>query len=109
MDWYYGNGINDYLVPRDQDLLDRHPSPDYWSNWGIGATEGFNSPKNLFIMDFFEERFNNQIELEPSLHDKDHSSSSSVGGDCLSNLFNRQHFHAISLITSFKIYRDSNR
>ncbi|KAL2945828.1 hypothetical protein AAZX31_U026200 [Glycine max] len=80
MDWYYGNGVNDYLVPRDQDLLDRHPSPDYWSNWGISATEGFNSPKNLFIMDFFEERFNNQIELEPSLHDKDQSSSSSVCG-----------------------------
>ncbi|MED6169329.1 hypothetical protein PIB30_020463 [Stylosanthes scabra] len=30
-------------------------------------------------------------------------------GDCLSNLFNRLHFHAINLVTSFKIYRDSNR
>ncbi|RDY03741.1 Protein LNK3, partial [Mucuna pruriens] len=80
MDWYYGSGVNDYLVPKDQDLLDRHPSPDYWSNWEISATEGFNSPKNFFIMDFFEERFNNQIELEPSLHDKDQSSSSSVCG-----------------------------
>ncbi|TKY49739.1 hypothetical protein E2542_SST27182 [Spatholobus suberectus] len=80
MDWYYGSGINDYLVPKDQDLLDRHHSPDYWSNWGISATEGFNSPKNFFIMDFFEERFNSQIELESSLHDKDQSTSSSVCG-----------------------------
>lgn len=80
MDWYYGNGVNDYLVPNDQDLLDRHPSPDYWSNWGISSTEGFNSPKKNFIMDFFEERFNNITELEPSLHDKDQSTSSSVCG-----------------------------
>nr|KYP40145.1 hypothetical protein KK1_038514 [Cajanus cajan] len=92
MDWYYGSGVNDYLVPRDQDLLDRHPSPDYWSNWGISATEGFNSPKNFFIMDFFEERFNNQIELEPSLHDKDQSSSSSVCGG-----LPEQSFHQTSL------------
>jgi len=80
MDWYYGSGVgvNDYHIPRDQDLLDRHPSPDYWSNWEISANEGCNSPKQFFIMDFFEERFNNQIELEPSLHDKDQSSSSNV-------------------------------
>ncbi|KAK7322607.1 hypothetical protein VNO77_25995 [Canavalia gladiata] len=81
MDWYYGSGdVNDYIVPKDQDLLDRHPSPNCWSNWGISATEGFNSPKNFFIMDFIEESFNNQIELESCLHDKDQSSSSSVCG-----------------------------
>ncbi|XP_061343237.1 protein LNK3-like [Gastrolobium bilobum] len=80
MDWYYGNGINDFLVPKDQDLLDRHPSPDCWSNWGISVTEGFSSPKKFFIMDFIDESFNNQIELETSLHDKDQSSSSSVCG-----------------------------
>ncbi|BAT92738.1 hypothetical protein LR48_Vigan05g088600 [Vigna angularis] len=80
MDWYYGSGVgvNDYLIPRDQDLLDRHPSPEYWSNWEISANEGCNSAKQFFIMDFFEERFNNQIELEPSLHDKDQSRSSNV-------------------------------
>uniref|UniRef100_A0A0R0KCM3 Protein LNK3 n=1 Tax=Glycine max TaxID=3847 RepID=A0A0R0KCM3_SOYBN len=47
MDWYYGNGVNDYLVPRDQDLLDRHPSPDYWSNWGISATEDQSSSSSV--------------------------------------------------------------
>ena len=71
MDWYYGSEVNDFLVPKDQDLLDRHPSPDCWSNWGISAIEGFNSPKKFVIMDFIDETFNNQIELESSLHDKD--------------------------------------
>ncbi|CAJ1958805.1 unnamed protein product [Sphenostylis stenocarpa] len=80
MDWYFGSDVNDYLIPRDQDLLDIHPSPDYWSNWEISAAEGSTSPKQFFIMDFFEEKFNNQIELEPSLHDKDQFSRSSVCG-----------------------------
>ncbi|KAL9321709.1 hypothetical protein ACSQ67_009762 [Phaseolus vulgaris] len=80
MDWYYEKGVNGYVIPRDQDLLDRHPSPDYWSNWEISTNEGCNTPKQFFIMDFFEERFNNQIELEPSLHDKDQFSSSSLCG-----------------------------
>ncbi|KAJ1399758.1 hypothetical protein SESBI_30061 [Sesbania bispinosa] len=80
MDWYYRSGDNDFQVPKDQELLDRNPSSDCWSNWGISATEGFKSPKKFFIMDFIDESFNNQIELESSLHDKDQSSSSSVCG-----------------------------
>ncbi|XP_027341963.1 protein LNK3-like isoform X2 [Abrus precatorius] len=47
MDWYYGSGVNDYLVPKDQDLLDRHPSPDCWSNWGISATEDQSSSSSV--------------------------------------------------------------
>ncbi|MED6169330.1 hypothetical protein PIB30_020463 [Stylosanthes scabra] len=100
MDWYYGSDVNDFLVPKDQDLLDRHPSPGCWSNWGVNANEGFNSLKKFVVMDFmdesfdnqfglessmhdkyrFDESFNNQIELESSLQDKDRSSSSSVCG-----------------------------
>ncbi|RYR32463.1 hypothetical protein Ahy_A10g047028 isoform F [Arachis hypogaea] len=98
MDWYYGSDVNDFLVPKDQDLLDRHPSPGCWSNWGVNANEGFNLPKKFVVMDFMDESFdnqfrlessihnrfneslNNQIELESSLQDKDGSSSSSVCG-----------------------------
>ncbi|XP_057455695.1 protein LNK3 isoform X2 [Lotus japonicus] len=39
MDCYYGSSVNDFLVLKDEVLLDRYPSPDYWSNWGISATE----------------------------------------------------------------------
>ncbi|KAI4323579.1 hypothetical protein L6164_023175 [Bauhinia variegata] len=89
MDWYYGNVMNDLLVPKDQDLLDRLPSPDSWSNWGVSASEGFDSPKKFCMMDtsprevdfnFNDESFNSEIEIESSLHDKNQSSSSSVCG-----------------------------
>ncbi|KAJ1413472.1 hypothetical protein SESBI_19547 [Sesbania bispinosa] len=89
MDWYYGCGSSDFLVPKDQDLLDRHPSPDSWSKWGICAPEGFNSPKKFLIKDtnseevefnFIDESFNNEVEFEPSPYYKDQSSSSSACG-----------------------------
>ncbi|KAF7836222.1 protein LNK3-like isoform X1 [Senna tora] len=96
MDWYYGSGISDHLVPRDEDVWDRLPSPDSWSKWGISAPEGFNLPKRFSIMDtnprevefnFDDESFNNEIELESSLHEKDQSSSSSVCGGLLEQSF----------------------
>ncbi|KAE9592788.1 hypothetical protein Lalb_Chr19g0132921 [Lupinus albus] len=86
MDCYYGCDINDFHVPKDQDLLDWHPLPESWSNWGINAPEGFDSPKQYFTMDtnasdlefdFMEESFGNEVELEHSLNDKDQSTSSS--------------------------------
>ncbi|KAK4253175.1 hypothetical protein QN277_010774 [Acacia crassicarpa] len=89
MDWYCGSGINDVLVPTHEDVWDRLPSPDTWSNWGMNASEGFNSPKKFSTMDtssrevefnFNDESFNNEIELESSLLEKAQSSSSSVCG-----------------------------
>ncbi|CAL0333638.1 unnamed protein product [Lupinus luteus] len=86
MDCYYGCDVNDFRVPKDQDLLDWHPLPESWSNWGISAPEGFDSPKQYFTsdrnasdleFDFMEESFGNEVELEHSLNDKDQSTSSS--------------------------------
>ncbi|XP_027354266.1 protein LNK3-like isoform X2 [Abrus precatorius] len=91
MDWYYGRGHNDFLVPKDQEeLFERYPSPDNWSKWGISEPEGFNSPQKCLIMNtkatevefnFIDESFNNEIEFDPSPYDKDQSSSSSVCGE----------------------------
>ncbi|KAK7405551.1 hypothetical protein VNO78_06966 [Psophocarpus tetragonolobus] len=87
MDWYYGCKNNDFLVPKDQeDLLERHHSPDSWSEWGINAPETFNSPQECLFMNtnevvefnFIDESFNNEIEFDPCLYNKDQSSSSSV-------------------------------
>ncbi|XP_061366747.1 protein LNK4-like [Gastrolobium bilobum] len=89
MDLYYGCGANDFLIPKDQDLLDRDPSPDSWSKWEMSASEAYNSPTKFLIMDtnateegfnFIDESFNNEIEFKPSVYDKDQSSSSSVSG-----------------------------
>lgn len=87
MDWYYGCGTNDFVVPGDQDLLSSHPSPENWSKWGISAPEGYNSPKNFMTMldsnstpvefNFNGRSFGNGVKLESS-YDKDQSSSSSV-------------------------------
>ncbi|CAL0328803.1 unnamed protein product [Lupinus luteus] len=92
MDCYYGCDINDFRVPEDRDLLDRHPSPQNWSGWGINAPEGFESPKKYFTadtnsteleFDFMDEGFSHEIELGVSLHDKDQSTSSSAHGGLL--------------------------
>ncbi|KAK7314124.1 hypothetical protein VNO77_39335 [Canavalia gladiata] len=90
MDWYYGCGTNDFVVPKDQDFLDTYPSPDSWSRWGIiSESESFNSPQKCLIMDteepevefnFIDESFNNEIEFDPSPYDKDQCSYSSVCG-----------------------------
>ncbi|RDX75100.1 Protein LNK3, partial [Mucuna pruriens] len=87
MDWYYGCGNSDFLVPKyEEDLLERQPSPDSWSEWGISKPEGFDSPRECLIMDtdeaevefnFIHESFSNEIEFDPSLYDKDQSSSTS--------------------------------
>lgn len=96
MDWYYGSGINDILVPKDEDVWDRLPSPDSWSKWGISAPGCVNSPERFSVMgtnprevefNFNDESFNNEIELESSLHEKDQSSSSSVCGGLLEQSF----------------------
>lgn len=89
MDWYYGRGAYNCLVPKDEDILDRNPSQDSWSKWERSAPEGFNSPKSFLTMDsnateaefnFIDESFNNEVGFEPSPYDKDQSSSSSACG-----------------------------
>lgn len=88
MEGYDGCGDSGFVVPKShEDSLERYPSPDSWSNWGISAPEGFDSKEECLIMDtdetevefnFIDESFNDEIEFDPCLYD--HSSSSSVSG-----------------------------
>lgn len=91
MDWYYGRGINDFLLPEDEDLLDGAPSAYGWSKWEISQPDDLNSTETFFMVDtdatdvdfnFIDdyESFSEKIEIESSLRDKDQSSSSSVCG-----------------------------
>lgn len=103
MDWYYGCGTNDFVVPGDQDLIARHPSPENWSKWAINAPEGYNSPKNFMTMDsnttelefnFNGESFRDGVKFESSSYDKDQSSSSSVCGGLTEQSFQQsRHQH----------------
>ncbi|XP_062174279.1 protein LNK3 isoform X1 [Alnus glutinosa] len=86
MDWYFGSGIDDLVVPKYQELSDRLPSPDSWSKWGIREPESFRSPNKCFIMDanlaqqqlnHYGKSMRNEVELD-AFHDKDHSCSSSI-------------------------------
>lgn len=86
MDWYFGNGIDDLVVPNDGGS-DRLPSPDSWSKWGISASECFQSPNNKCYSMYpqFSKEVNfsgkgllDEGEMGTSANDRDLSSSSSV-------------------------------
>ncbi|KAF7824763.1 protein LNK3 [Senna tora] len=85
MDLYYGSDIELSFVPKDQDLLDRLPSPESWSNWGISAPEALNPPEMFLIMNTnpkeIEESCCNKNEVGigySSLHDDKDQSTSSI-------------------------------
>ncbi|GKU91394.1 hypothetical protein SLEP1_g5276 [Rubroshorea leprosula] len=78
MDWYFGNGIDDLVVPKDHELSDRFPSPESWSNWGISAPGNIESPNKCFIMDSNLNQDFNEVEMESHLNAKDQSCCSSV-------------------------------
>ncbi|OIV99069.1 hypothetical protein TanjilG_32328 [Lupinus angustifolius] len=112
MDCYYGCDINDFRVPEDQDLLDRHPSPENWSEWGINAPEGYESPKKYFTadtnsteleFDFMDEAFSHEIELKASVHDKDQSTSSSARGGLLEQSFQQTEISSESDQPNYKL------
>ena len=73
MEWYLGSGFDDLVVPKDQELPDRLPSPDSWSKWGISASESFRSPYKCFDMD------ENSTQQEVNFNgEKDQSCGSSM-------------------------------
>ncbi|KAM7472644.1 hypothetical protein LguiA_010827 [Lonicera macranthoides] len=47
MEWYFAND-DDLVVPKDQEQLDRLPSPDSWSQWGVAKFERPDSPRKPF-------------------------------------------------------------
>ncbi|GLT60143.1 hypothetical protein SLA2020_374320 [Shorea laevis] len=80
MDWYFGNGIDDLVVPKDHELSDRFPSPESWPNWGISAPGNIESPNKCFTMDTNLSQDFNEVEMESPLNAKDQSCCSSVCG-----------------------------
>jgi hypothetical protein len=86
MDWYFGSGIDELVVPKYQELSDRLPSPDSWSKWGISESESFRSSNKRFFMDanlaqqqlnHNGKRTHNEVEYD-AFHDKEHSCGSSI-------------------------------
>ncbi|KAG2701649.1 hypothetical protein I3843_06G051000 [Carya illinoinensis] len=96
MDWYYGNGIDELVVPQYQDISDRLPSPDSWSKWGTTTSERIGSPNKCFLKDsnlkeqelsFDGNSLCNEVELD-TFYDKDDSHGSSICEGLLEGSFN---------------------
>uniref|UniRef100_A0A6N2MI46 Protein LNK3 n=1 Tax=Salix viminalis TaxID=40686 RepID=A0A6N2MI46_SALVM len=87
MEWYSGSGIDDFVVPEDQEVYDRLPSPKSWSKWCRDASESHEFSNNRFLMDSKsteeEVKFNGEImsnEVGSLYNGKDQSSGSSISG-----------------------------
>lgn len=89
MDWYYGSDVDDFIVPKDQGVSDRIPSPDSWSKWGIRDPESYQELDKCFVFDpkFTKEEssyngrsISDEIEMEETIHGKYQSSGSSICG-----------------------------
>ena len=98
MEWCFGNGVDDLIVPKDGELSDRLPSPDSWSKWGVCAFESFPShyKDGAFGQKFTtdEPSFNgtslcDEVEMEDSVYDKYQSSTSSACGELSDDTFQR--------------------
>ncbi|GFS29671.1 hypothetical protein Acr_00g0007750 [Actinidia rufa] len=85
MECYFGSGVDDLVVPRDQEPLDRLPSPNSWSLWGVSATECFKSTNKYSIAkkssmaeeaNYNEEGLYEELDMDLSAHEAEHSSNS---------------------------------
>ncbi|KAI3415031.1 uncharacterized protein J3R85_015614 [Psidium guajava] len=100
MDWNYGNGTNVLVVPKDQELSDRLPSPNSWHHWGIYSRPAFGSP-NKFLGTNEEEIQANMMscsepEMQLSPRNRHHSSASSTCEGLSSGDFLR-HFLSVDM------------
>ncbi|XVF24511.1 hypothetical protein REPUB_Repub13aG0134300 [Reevesia pubescens] len=88
MDWYFDSCMEDLVVPKDQELADRLPSPESWSKWGLIAPGNFESSNKCFVtyanLTHDKLKFNgklcNDTEFKSSADVKDPSSCSSICG-----------------------------
>ncbi|KAJ6934476.1 protein LNK3 isoform X1 [Populus alba x Populus x berolinensis] len=86
MEWYSEDCIDDFEVPKDQEVYDRLPSPESWSKWCTDASESHEFSNQSLPMDskLTEEelKFNGEIlsnEVESFYNGEDQSSGSRTG------------------------------
>ncbi|GLT93432.1 hypothetical protein SLE2022_112260 [Rubroshorea leprosula] len=95
MDWCFGSGIDDLVVPKDQELSDRFPTPESWPKWEINAPGNMESQNECFILNtnFAQEylvlsgkSLYNEVEMESPISAEDESCSSVCGGSSQESL-----------------------
>ncbi|KAF5742464.1 hypothetical protein HS088_TW09G00513 [Tripterygium wilfordii] len=97
MDCYFRIAIDDYVVPKDQEISDVLPSSHSWLNWGISAPESYGLTNKCFLMDASLSRreMNPTGEIlcdgdlmDASIHGKEQSSSFSLCEGSVDDIFN---------------------
>ncbi|KAL6989742.1 hypothetical protein U1Q18_015493 [Sarracenia purpurea var. burkii] len=88
MEWYFGSGVDDdVVVPKNQEPLDRLPSPNSWSSWGVSKSKSLKSSNKYSIMEtssienkpyFHGKSLNEEVDLDLAAHEAEHSSNSNV-------------------------------
>ncbi|XP_011020440.1 PREDICTED: uncharacterized protein LOC105122828 [Populus euphratica] len=83
MEWYSEDCVDDFEVPKDQEVYDRLPSPESWSKWCTDASESHEFSNQSLPMDSKltdeELKFNGEIlsnEVESFYNGEDQSSGS---------------------------------
>ncbi|XP_030447789.1 protein LNK3 isoform X1 [Syzygium oleosum] len=93
MDWYYGNGTNVLVVPKEQEFSDRLPSPNSWHHWGTYSCPTFGSPNKFLVTGDKEIKLNmmscSEAEMQLSPRNRHHSSASSTCEGLSSGPFHR--------------------
>ncbi|KAF9686351.1 hypothetical protein SADUNF_Sadunf03G0149700 [Salix dunnii] len=93
MEWYSENCIDDFEVPKDQEVCDRLPSPESWSRWCTDASESHEFSNQSLPMDSKlteEHKFNGEVlsnEVESFYNGEDQSSGSRTSRGFSENSF----------------------
>ncbi|KAK9267003.1 hypothetical protein L1049_021397 [Liquidambar formosana] len=99
MEWYFGGGMDELVVPKGQEMSDRLPSPDSWLQWGMSASESYGTPNKYFVagtkpvreeFNFNGKSFCGEVGVE--IRGGEQSSGSSVCSGSLDPLFHRTTF-----------------
>lgn len=80
MEWYLGSEVDDLVVPRNQESLERISLPDSWSQWGITAFgAGSDHPKKNLFRGHDGKSYTGAINLNNSDQEReDHANNSST-------------------------------
>ncbi|KAF5733650.1 hypothetical protein HS088_TW16G00090 [Tripterygium wilfordii] len=98
MDCYFRSVIDDFVVPKNEEMSDRLPSPRSWLNWGISAPESCGEAKKWFLMNpSFSQRemspngeiFFDDDMVDSSIRGKEQSSGFSLCEGSVDDIFNQ--------------------
>ncbi|CAK9133667.1 unnamed protein product [Ilex paraguariensis] len=87
MEWYYASDVDDLVVPKDQESVERVPSPDCWSQWGYAAFGSIEYPKKHLVsgtninweeLNFKGKSFSDEVNISFSGNERAQSSESSM-------------------------------